>query len=169
MPFANKFKHAMAFPAPGDVVGNFAVEEVEVSHRASGYGRYEYPITIVLRGKGGQQGVRKALRSLCSARVTTFSGYGNPYQLSIGKLEISSAGQGRYRVFTLGIGRRVFLKQELLRFLRYLADSGRLQLPGSGEEIANAYLEQYQVDARRKQPKRRRARASVSDSGTRFV
>ena len=67
MPFANKFRHAMAVPSPGDKFGELTVEEVEISHVASGYGRYEYPISMLLRGKGGQQGVRKALRNLCAS------------------------------------------------------------------------------------------------------
>ena len=95
MPFANKFRFTMRLPEPGEQIGDFTVESCSVEHAPSGYGRYEYPVEIVLRGKGGQQGVRSAIKSLLVPVKTTFSAYGNAYQLRFGKMEVDSLGDRR--------------------------------------------------------------------------
>ena len=52
MPFAAKFRAAMQIPFPGDEIAGFRVEDVDVQHRGLGDGRYEYPLRMVLEGKG---------------------------------------------------------------------------------------------------------------------
>jgi len=92
MPFARKFRAMMNFPFPGDVVGDFTVESVNVRDEQGGAEGYVYGVSMVLRGPGGQQGVQRALKSLFAQHPTTFSGYGNPYQLWFRKAEIESLG-----------------------------------------------------------------------------
>ena len=104
MPFAEKFKKTMGFPKAGYLVGGFMIEQVEAGHVGVGSGRYEYPIRIIVQGKGGRQGVRNAFRELFTARRTTFSGYGNPYQLWIGKMEVASLGESLYELIARGAG-----------------------------------------------------------------
>ena len=153
MPFANKFRFSMGMPEPGDIIGRFTVETCEVEHVGIRGGRYEYPVEMVLAGKGGQQGVRNDLKSLLGSRKTTFSGYGNPYQLHFDRAEVESLGNGKYRVSVCGIGNRIFLKKELTRFLTYLAmKDGEAKISASGEREAaiDEYLADYQADARKK-------------------
>ena len=153
MPFATKFRAMMDFPLPGDIVGGFVVEEVDVRDEPGGPGRYAYSARIVLRGPGGQRGVRAALQALFAAHPTTFSGYGNPYQLWFGKPEIESLGDKRYAVSVEGAGARVFLEEELLRFLGFLEGEGRLAAPAdqaARERVAEAYLEGYRAEVKRK-------------------
>jgi hypothetical protein len=147
MPFANKFRAMMDFPFPGESVGPFTVEQVSVGCDPAGSGRYTYPISLVLRGKGGQQGVKAALRELLTARRTTFSAYGNGYQLWFARPQIESLGGRRYRVTVEGAGARVALKAELHRFAEYLEE--RRALAGGGAELVEEYLEGYRGDVRR--------------------
>jgi hypothetical protein len=160
MPFANKFRAMMDLPFPGDTVGGFAVEQVDVRDEPGGPGRYAYSARIVLRGPGGQQGVRRALKALFSAHPTTFSGYGNPYQLWFGKPEIESLGDRRYAVRVEGAGARVFLEQELQRFLGYLDAEGQLAArvdQAARERLVEAYLEGYRAEIKRKVDRYRQA------------
>ena len=83
MPFAKKFRAMMDFPVVGDKLDDFIVEEVNVwdawdEHDESK--QYVYGVKMVLHGKGGKQGVAKALKPLFTKHILTFSGYGNPYQ-----------------------------------------------------------------------------------------
>jgi hypothetical protein len=153
MPFAGAFRKAMGFPVVGDVIGGFTVLRVEVGHEGIGSGRYEYPVEMVLQGKGGQQGVKRALKGFLDTRRTLFSGYGNPYQCRFGRMEVESQGQGRYRLTGKGIGVRIYLRSELMRFLSYLAGSGRMRdgsLDSSADQLVTDYMAEYQVQARRK-------------------
>ena len=43
MPFADKFRAMMNFPLPGDTVGAFLVESVDVGHESGGPGIYSLP------------------------------------------------------------------------------------------------------------------------------
>jgi hypothetical protein len=153
MPFAKKFRAMMGFPFAGDTVGDFAVESVDVRDEPHAAGRYVYSVRMVLQGPGGQQGVRRALKPLLSSRPITFSAYGNPYQLWFSRPEIESLGDKRYAVRVEGGGARIYLEEELHRFVAYLDESGQLvarpdqavrQVP------VEAYLEQYQAEVRRK-------------------
>ena len=126
MPFASKFRAMMDLPFAGDTVAGFAVESVDVRDERSGPEGYAYSVRIVLCGLGGKQGVRRALKTLFSSHQTTFSAYGNPYQLWFGRPEIESLGDKRYVVRVQGAGARVFLGDELQRFLGYLDESGQL-------------------------------------------
>ncbi len=86
MPFAGEFRAAMGFPNVGDMLDGFTVEHVGVGHAGSGPGRYDYPTEIIVTGKGGKEGVRRALRPLSGTRRTIFSEYGNPYQCTLGTI-----------------------------------------------------------------------------------
>ena len=57
-----------------------------------------YPVRLLLRGPGGRQAVLRVFKALLSSHPMTFSGYGNPYQLSFGKAEVESLGEQRYAV-----------------------------------------------------------------------
>jgi hypothetical protein len=124
------------------------VELVRVEHDGAGDGRYEYPTEIVLRGKGGKEGVRRALKPLFATRRTIFSEFGNPYQCSPGRMDVESLGEGRFRVTARGVGVRVRLREELVRFLASLASTGRLA-PGAGDDpaaVVDEYLRRYQAE-----------------------
>jgi hypothetical protein len=149
----------MDFPFPGDTIGDLTVEHVDVQHEGIGPGQYAYTAQIVLRGPGGQQGVRRALKALLSSHPMTFSGYGNPYQLWFGTPEIESLGDKRYAVRIRGAGARVFLGEELQRFVEYLAQEGPLPIepdPPAIEGLVDTYLQQYQVEIKRKVDRYRR-------------
>jgi hypothetical protein len=103
--------------------------------------------------------VRRALKPLLSAHPTTFSGYGNPYQLWCGKPEIESLGDKRYAARFEGAGARVYLGQELDRFLAYLEECGWLASgsdPAGPEALVEAYLEQYRAEIKRQVDRYRR-------------
>jgi hypothetical protein len=159
MPFAKKFRAMMDFPFAGDTVGGFAVESVEVRDERGGSEGYVYAVRIVLRGTGGKQGVRRALKSFFSSHPTTFSGYGNPYQLWFRKPEIESLGDKRYAVNVKGAGARVYLAPELDRFVRYLEDKGHLVAqpdPVIRKTLVETYLEQYRAEIKRNVDRYRR-------------
>ena len=162
MPFANKFRAMMDLPLPGDTVGDFTVESIEVDDVRSGWEGYGYSVHIMLTGPGGKAGLRRALRSLFAQRVTTFSSYGNPYQLWFGKPEIESVGDRRYHVAVAGAGARIDLSTDLERFLDYLdADSQLAPLPTPATRLVETYLEEYRADIERRVERyRRRLRKS---------
>jgi hypothetical protein len=149
MPFAKKFRAMMDFPFPGDTIGDFVVEGVDVHDEWGAPEGYVYGVRIVLRGPGGKQAALRALRPLFSQHPTTFSGYGNPYQLWFRKPEIESLGNQRYAVSVKGAGARIFLKSDLAHFLKYLDDHHKLAA-SSGladhEPLIEAYLEQYRAE-----------------------
>jgi hypothetical protein len=129
---------------------------------------YAYSVRIVLCGRGGQQGVRRALKSLFSSHPTTFSGYGNPYQLWFGRPEIESLGDKRYEVRAQGGGARVYLEDELRRFLRYLDEQGHLAALSEklvGEALLEMYLGSYQAEIKRKVDRYRRKLRKTEDAG----
>ncbi len=149
MPFAGEFSDGMRLPKAGAVVGGFTVESIQVEHVGAGPGRYEYPIELVVRGKGGKAGARKALKPLLDSRATIFSGYGNPYQCSIETIQVETIQPERYRVRARGLGNRVDLRCELARFLGWLAAAGHL--PGPAAEahrvVVEDYLRRYQAES----------------------
>jgi len=153
MPFAKKFRAMMDLPFPGDVLGSFVVESIEVSDDPKGGGVYAYAVRLVLYGPGGQQGVRQALKAKLAEHPTTFSAYGNPYQLWFRRPEIESLGNKRYEVRVAGAGARVYLADDLHRLLSYLDEKGLLakepDFPDQ-ETLVQTYLEEYQAEIRRK-------------------
>jgi hypothetical protein len=153
MPFAKKFRAMMDLPFPGDVLGHFVVESIEVSDDPKGGGIYAYAVRMVLCGPGGQQGVRQALKSKLAEHPTTFSAYGNPYQLWFRKPEIESLGNKRYEVRMAGAGSRIYLADDLHRLLSYLREKELLapdpDFPDQETLIEN-YLQEYQAEIRRK-------------------
>jgi hypothetical protein len=148
MPFANKYRFAMRFPEPGDRVAELTVESCEVSHEEHGDGTIRYPISMVLAGPGGRQGVSKALRACLDHGHTTFSGFGNPYQLRFGRFAVESLGAGRYRVTGCGTGVRFDLERELRRFATY----ARLHDRTANEALIPDYVEAYKRDVTRRKP-----------------
>ena len=158
MPFAKKFRAMMDFPFPGDTVGDFTVERVDVRDIQGGSEGYVYGVEMVLRGPGGQQGVKRALESLFAQHPTTFSGYGNPYQLWFRKPEIESLGDKRYAVRVKGSGARIYLAPELERFLSYVADKEHLEQldPTTREALVEEYLELYRAEIQHKVGRYRR-------------
>ncbi len=158
MPFAGEFREGMRLPNPGAVIGGFTVESLQVEHVGVGAGRYEYPIQLVVRGKGGKAGARKALKPVLDRRTTIFSEFGNPYQCSIGTVQVESLGPELYRLTTRGVGNRVDLRCELARFLDWLAAGGHV--PGLTEADAEQhralvadYLGRYQAETQRRGPR----------------
>ena len=153
MPHAKKFRAMMDFPFPGDVIGDFTVEGVDVWDEHGGGDGYAYGVRMVLCGPGGVQGVQRALRALFAQHPTTFSGYGNPYQLWFRQPKIGSLGSGRYAVTVTGAGARVYLEPELKRFLQYLNEEHHPAAPcdpASQKALVEAYLERYRGEIRRR-------------------
>jgi len=149
MPFAKKFRAMMDFPFPGDTVGDFVVEDVDVHDEWGVPEGYVYGVRIVLRGPGGKQAALRALRPLLSQHPTTFSGYGNPYQLWFRKPEIESLGDQRYAVSVNGSGARIYLESDFARFLDYLVDHHHLTTPSDPadrETLVETYLDQYRAE-----------------------
>lgn len=153
MPFANKFRAMMDFPFPGDALGDFTVESVTVDLLKEDAGGIEYGVRMTLRGPDGVQGkrgakeARKACKAFFTQHPTTFSGYGNPYQLWFQKPEFEDLGDGRYAVTGKGSGARVYLEPELTRFLQYLNEENYLAGPlaaDAQEAVVAAYLRGYQ-------------------------
>jgi hypothetical protein len=149
MPFAKKYRFTMRLPDPGGKIGAFLVESCEVGHEGRGDGTYEYPFEMTLSGPGGKQGVGKAIREkLGTTGRTTFSGYGSPYQLRLGRFSVESLGNGRYKVTGRGTGVRFDLERELRRFVAYARLRGR----GADDDTVGAYIEDYKRDVTRKNP-----------------
>jgi hypothetical protein len=152
MPFAKKFRAMMDIPLAGDTLDTFTAESVNVRDERTGAAGYTYDVAIVLRGLGGKQGVKMALKGLLDKHVTTFSAYGNAYQLWFRNrsLDVESLGDKRYAVSVKGAGERVALSPELGRFLEHLEASGMLSSSaGDKEELVAEYLDRYQLDVRR--------------------
>ncbi len=150
MPFAKKFQAMVDFPFAGDVVGGFTVESVDVRNVQGGSMGYIYGVSMVMRGPGGKQGVRRALKKLIASHPMTFSGYGNPYQLWFRKptLTIESLGDKRYAVEVEGAGMRIYIGDELRCFLMHLEQAG-VVLPQDDEldreALVETYLEEYKT------------------------
>jgi hypothetical protein len=143
----------MDFPFVGDTVGGFTVERVEVTDEIGDSGLHAYSVRMTLRGLGGKQGVRGALKAVFAAHPTVFSAYGNPYLLWLSRPEIEGLGDRRYAVRIEGAGARVYLKDELRRFLSYLEETGQLAAPADQaacESLIESYLEDYHSETRRK-------------------
>ncbi|NLD72179.1 MAG: hypothetical protein GX649_05610 [Chloroflexi bacterium] len=153
MPFAKNFAATFDLPFPGDRLGGFEVESVEVRDEpASVEGLHRYSLRMVLCGPGGQQAVRRALQPLLGGQPTTFSAYGNPYQLWCDRPQIESLGNKRYGVTASGAGMRIALEAELVRFLGHLEAAGRLAPSGdapSHEATAQEYAQAYAKDTYR--------------------
>lgn len=153
MPFAKNFAASFSLPFPGDALEGFAVESIEARDEpASIEGLHRYSVRMVLRGPGGQTGVRRAVQALLGRQPTTFSAYGNPYQLWCEKPQIEPLGERRYAVTAVGGGTRLFLAEELERFLGFLGEGGHLAAPLEGadrEALVADYLQGYAAVVRR--------------------
>jgi CubicO group peptidase (beta-lactamase class C family) len=168
MPFAKKFRAMMSFPFPGDTIGDFTVESVDVHDEKGGGDGYVYGVRMVLSGPGGTQGVQRALRALFTQHPTTFSGYGNPYQLWFRKPETESLGEQRYAVNVKGAGARVYLEPELKRFLQYLNEDNHLAVPSdtaTQDTLVEAYMERYRLEIKRRVERYNRKLANSRPDG----
>ncbi len=148
MPFASEYRRGMGFPKEGEVVAGFSVESVRVEHVSVSRGRYEYPTEIIVKGKGGKMKVRKAFRKFFDTRKTLFSGYGNPYQCMPGKMEIEGLDEGRFSIKARGTCVRVYLRDELNRFIQYLLENRYLANRMDNAErqhMIEDYLKKYQT------------------------
>ena len=83
MPFAEKYRFTMRLPKAGARLEGFVVESCEIGHDERGDGTIDYPFSMILAGKGGRQAASKAVRAALDHGRTTFSGFGNPYQLRL--------------------------------------------------------------------------------------
>lgn len=148
MPFATKFRAMFDWPLPGDTLGApgraLLVESVDVGHQGRAPGLYLYPISMVLRGPGGLTAVKRIVRALFDRRCTTFSGFGTPYQLWPGQPTVAALGDDRYAISGEGVGARVHLREDLLRFCEHLAAEGLLA-DEQGRAAVDAYLERYRA------------------------
>jgi hypothetical protein len=146
MPFAPKFRAMLDFPFPGDTIGDFIVEDVEVWDEKEDSEGHTYGIRMVVRGPGGKQAVQHVLRPLFTRHPTTFSGYGNPYQLWVARSEVTPLGDKRYEVRAKGMGVRTYPEPDLNRFLAHLERNGHLAVPldpADREALIEDYLERY--------------------------
>jgi CubicO group peptidase (beta-lactamase class C family) len=148
MPFAKKFRAMMDFPFPGDQMGDFVVESVSVEDEWGHPEGYVYDVRMVLQGPGGKAGVKRTLKAFFAQHPTTFSGYGNPYQLWFRKPEVESLGDKRYAVKVKGSGARFYLEQDLDRFLAYLVAEGHLT-SSDPQALLDAYLDAYKNEVKR--------------------
>lgn len=148
MPFANKFRFTLRIPEAGETLGGFVVESSSVKDEPQGDGRYEYPIEMVLAGPGGKQGLGRMVREEFAGFRTTFSAYGNAYQLRLGRFTVEGLGGRRYRVIATGLGTRIDLEKELRRFTTYAVERGK----SADASLIDAYVEDYRKDVTRKNP-----------------
>jgi hypothetical protein len=159
----------MDFPLVGDALGDFVVEDVDVTDGPGGPGGlHTYAVQITLQGLGGRQGVQKALKDLFSSHPTTFSAYGNAYHLWFGKPEIERLGDRRYVVTAQGGGARVNLEHELHRLLSHLDKTDRLAAQTDQairDELIGAYLDGYRAEIRRKVERYKRRLRKAQDGG----
>jgi hypothetical protein len=167
MPFANKFRAMMGLPLPGDAVGDFIAESVEVADVRGGSDGHAYCVRIVLHGPGGIAGVRRALRTLFVQRVTTFSSYGNTCQLWFGKPETEGLGHQRYGIIVDGAGARIDLTADLERFLNHLAAEGHIEpTSDTAMRLIEISMEAYRADVERRMERyRRRLKRSEREPG----
>ena len=106
----------------GIVVDGFRVESVSVMHIGVDKGIYEYPTEMAVEGKGNADRVRRAFKVYFNIRKTIFSGYGNPYQCVPGRIQVRELGNGRFLITTRGRCVRIFLRDELERFMEHLCE-----------------------------------------------
>jgi len=72
MPLAKKFRAMMDFPFPGDTMGDFTVESVDVYVVKEDKGGIVYGVRMALSGPGKVQNVQQAIKALFSQHPTTF-------------------------------------------------------------------------------------------------
>ena len=149
MPFAKKFRAMMGFPIAGDKIDGFLVESADVWDAWDEKGEsqhYVYGVKMTLRGKGGKQGVKAALKSLFNKKILTFSGYGNEYQIGFKTPTITALGDKRYSVEIRGYGIRIYLIQELGRFLKFVRDKAQKTDSMEDSELVQEYLLKYRSE-----------------------
>ena len=152
MPFSSKFRNGMGFPKEGQVIDGFTVESVSVSHINISRGHYEYPTEVIVRGQGNANAARRTFKEFYRARRTLFSGYGNPYQCRHGKMMVQGLGDCRFSITTRGTCVRVYLRNELARFLEYLSRNNQLSTEVECETTVAEYMKEYVKSSSRKNP-----------------
>ncbi|MHA1987546.1 MAG: hypothetical protein ACW98D_12985 [Promethearchaeota archaeon] len=147
MPFAKKYYRVMGFPKEGDILKGFEVLMINITHTNLKSGIYEYPTEIIVEGKGGKTKVREVFKKYFNQRITTFSGYGNPYQMHGGRIEIIALGKQKYKINAIGIGIRIYLRRELDQFFEFLVENNNSAKDFNTtirEKIIDDYLRMYQ-------------------------
>ncbi len=100
MPFSKEFIKSMGFPGVGDQLNGFNVESISVEHeyvKGSKPRQYDYPIKIVVDGKGSIADVEHAFSRLFGQRdVQLLSSYGNPYCCNICDVAISQLSETKF-------------------------------------------------------------------------
>ena len=147
MPFAKKYYRVMKFPKEGDIIDSFAVLSINVTHNNLKSGIYEYPTEIIVEGKGGKTRIKAVFKKYFDQRITTFSGYGNPYQMYGGGFEIIALDKNRYKIKAKGIGVRIYLRRELNQFFKFLVENNFSVKKFDEivqEKIIDDYISKYQ-------------------------
>ena len=147
MPFAKKYYRVMKFPKEGEVIDGFTVLSITITHNNVKSGIYEYPTEIIAEGKGGKTKVKDVFKKYFDQRITTFSGYGNPYQMHGGRIEIIALNNKKYKIKAKGIGVRIYLRRELNQFLKFLVENNLIVKNLDEivrEEIIDDYISRYQ-------------------------
>ena len=141
----------MELPGVGVKLDRFTIERFEIGHRPIGSSRYEYPVEYELRGQGGVQGVKKALRPFTRRRRSTFSGFGTPYQLKFGGIVVVALGDKRYAAYFTGIGVGFDLVGELRTFSKFIAANHlSIDTDDERERSIDEYIAEYKLDVKRK-------------------
>lgn len=143
MPFADQFQRCMNLPHEGEVLNDFLVQSIKISHRNLLDGVYFFPIELIVIGEGGKQDLLKAFKPVFTKVISLFTEYGNLYQCRNHKLQIEKIAPKTFRLTTTGIGCRIYPKQELEAFIQFLKDStGFFEL--NSEVLIASYLDSYQ-------------------------
>ncbi|MHA2281807.1 MAG: hypothetical protein ACXAC5_13270 [Promethearchaeota archaeon] len=136
----------MRFPKEGDVINGFEVLSINITHTNLKSGIYEYPTEIIVEGKGGKTKVREVFKKYFNQRITTFSGYGNPYQMHGGRIEIIALDKQKYKIKAIGIGVRIYLRRELNQFFEFLVENNIVVKnfdEADREETIEEYINKY--------------------------
>jgi len=166
MPFASKFCAMMQIPLPGERIGDLVVESLEARDVPGGPGQHAYAVTLVLRGPGGRESVRRALGALLSAQPLAFSAYGNPYQLFCGKPEVQALSSEQYQVRISGAGMRIDLEEQLVRFATHMRDAGvpNEDLRAQVQAYLAGYMAEQEKGVNRYRGRLRRRQAALARS-----
>lgn len=145
MPFADQFHRCMNLPNKGDMINTFFVQDTKITQRNLHDGVYDFPIELVVVGEsvGGKQGVLQTFKPFFTKIVSLYTQYGSLYQCRCEKLVIENIAPKTYKIATMGIGCRIYPRQELESFMKFLKEStGFTEL--QSDAIITAYLSYYQ-------------------------
>ena len=143
MPFVDQFRRCMNLPNERNVVENFLVQSINVSHRNLHDGVYIFPTELLVIGEGGKADAIKVFKPVFDKRISLFTEYGSLYQCRYEKPEIETVAPKKFKITATGIGCRIYPKQELDAFIQFLKEStGFTELNSTA--IISTYLNYYQ-------------------------